>query len=77
MVLASMPWRRAFREDLALPSGVMGPLERAALRRLAASFRGETGVLLMAHVWGMRGFLGSGKFGMWLVGLEIKFSAEW
>src|SRR5713101_4689971 len=33
--LARKPWRRAFREEWALPAGVTGPVERAALARLA------------------------------------------
>ena len=33
----------AFKEDLALPSGVLGPVESWELARLAASWEGEMG----------------------------------
>jgi hypothetical protein len=35
------PVLTAFRQDLALPSGVLGPLDSWALARLAASWEGE------------------------------------
>jgi hypothetical protein len=35
------PVLMAFRQDLALPSGVLGPLDSWALARLAASWEGE------------------------------------
>jgi hypothetical protein len=35
------PVLTAFRQDLALPSGVLGPLDSWALARLAASWDGE------------------------------------
>ena len=38
-----MPWRRALREEIALPSGVAGPVEREALAAEAALPAGVTG----------------------------------
>src|SRR5437870_9191468 len=35
-VLAHRPLRRAFRRTAALPAGVLGPVDRKALRRLAS-----------------------------------------
>src|ERR1019366_8958279 len=39
--LARRPWRRALAEEHSLPSGVMGPVERAALAREASIRLGE------------------------------------
>jgi len=41
---AKKPWRMAFRLDFFLPSGVLGPVERRALRRMAASFLADRGI---------------------------------
>ena len=38
-----MPWEVALRAEAALPSGVLGPVERVALARLAASWVSEIG----------------------------------
>src|SRR5262249_39184757 len=38
------PWRREVRAERALPSGGRGPVDRAALARLAASCFSETGL---------------------------------
>src|SRR6266511_671575 len=43
------PCLRACWEERALPSGERGPVERAALRRLASSCLGETGFFGMGH----------------------------
>src|ERR1017187_3434922 len=40
-VAAQSPWTRAFREEMALPSGVVGPADFWALARLALSRRPE------------------------------------
>ena len=44
------PWRERFRADLALPSGVLGPVESRALRRLASIWRWEGTVRLGSRV---------------------------
>ena len=45
------PWTRAFCEEWALPSSVMGPVERRALARLASICAGEVdGFMMMARL---------------------------
>jgi hypothetical protein len=47
-VLASAPWFRWLREEMALPSGVTGPLGRAPLARAAANCASERSRLIIA-----------------------------
>src|SRR5271165_2227828 len=40
-VWAASPWRRAFNDEIAFPSGVFGPLDMEPLRRADSSLRRE------------------------------------